>query len=185
MSCNKDILAHVIFRLRYNVMLQLPSLKQVTSTAPTTESTLCDEWLLQWSSLLTGRVTSQVLLGQKYGYRPLPTIIGASEMEMLCDVITRDEPPGADVQLLRQWYKKDENSIEPIYVLQTISSILTNFKNKVNPTSVKLTQLLHARVKLINVTEIARNHCDAYLFYWLLFYTQSFSVSLHVSFNYA
>lgn len=72
-----------------------------------------------------------MLLGQKYGYRPLPTIIPASELEMLCDVITRDQPRCADTQLLLQWYKKDENSIEPIYVLQTISSILTNFKNKV------------------------------------------------------
>ena len=76
-------------------------------------------------------MTWQVLLGQKYGYRPLPTIIPASELEMLCDVITRDQPGSADVQLLQQWYKKDDNSIEPIYVLQTISSIITNFKNKV------------------------------------------------------
>jgi len=68
----------------------------------------------------------QVLLGQKYGYRPLPTIIAANQMEMLCDVIT-----GEDSQLLQQWYKKDDNSIEPIYVLQTISSILPSFKNKV------------------------------------------------------
>ena len=76
-------------------------------------------------------MTSQVLLGQKYGYRPLPTIIPANEMDMLCNVIARDRPSGADMQLLQQWYKKDENSIEPIYVLQTISSILPNFKNKV------------------------------------------------------
>jgi len=56
-----------------------------------------------------------VLLGQKYGYRPLPTIIPANEFEMLCDVIDRDHPSGAKTQLLQQWYKKDENSIEPIY----------------------------------------------------------------------
>lgn len=72
-----------------------------------------------------------MLLGQKYGYRPLPTIIPATELEMLCDVISAEEPSAGDVQLLQQWYKKDKNSIEPIYVLQSISSIITNFKNKV------------------------------------------------------
>jgi len=81
----------------------------------------------------------QVFLGQKYGYRPLPTIIPANELEMLCEVIARDQLTGAEIQLLQQWYKKDENSIEPIYVLQTISSILTNFKNKVIPLPKKLT----------------------------------------------
>ena len=49
-------------------------------------------------------------------------------MEMLCDVIAADQ---SSVQLLNEWYKKDKNSIEPIYVLQTISSIIINFNNKV------------------------------------------------------
>ena len=69
-----------------------------------------------------------MLLGQKYGHRPPPSIIPANEMEMLCDVIAADQ---SSVQLLNEWYKKDKNSIEPIYVLQTISSIIINFNNKV------------------------------------------------------
>lgn len=75
----------------------------------------------------------QVLLGQKYGYRPLPGAIPAKELDMICDVISRHHPGSgsADIQLLQQWYKKDDNSTEPVYVLQTISSILTHFKNKV------------------------------------------------------
>jgi len=100
-------------------------------------------------------MTSQVLLGQKYGYRPLPTIIPANELDMLCDVIARDRPSGADLQLLQQWYKKDENSIEPVYALQTISSILPNFKNKV-------IQLLWSfvRVMLTNMTIAVAKGCN-------------------------
>jgi len=95
---------------------------------------------------------SQVLLGQKYGYRPLPTIIPANELEMLCDVITREQPSGADVQLLQQWYKKDKNSIKPIYVLQSISSIITNFKNKVNLLPKHSIEVLLARWGLIKLS---------------------------------
>lgn len=82
----------------------------------------------------------QVLVGEKYGYRPLPTVIPAGELEMLCAIVAGEQEPegGAErSQLLQQWYKKDANSIEPIYVLQSISSIITNFKNKVT-TSRKL-----------------------------------------------
>lgn len=71
----------------------------------------------------------QVFLGQKYGYRPIPTIIPASEFEMLCDVIKSNTD---DLKLLMQWYKRDDNAAPPIFILQPISSILTNFINKVS-----------------------------------------------------
>lgn len=38
---------------------------------------------------------------------------------------------GIDVSLLDLWYKKDSNAVPPISILQPISSILTNFNNKV------------------------------------------------------
>jgi len=107
-------------------------------------------------------VTSQVLFGQKYGYRPLPTIIRGNELEMLVDVITRDETSAADAQLLQQWYRKDENSVEPIYVLQSISSIITNFKNKVIPLPKKLHRsaacdLLNKTIITLHAFQVSKN----------------------------
>lgn len=67
-------------------------------------------------------------LGQKYGYRPIPTYILSSELQLIRDDLASN---GVDVSLLDQWYKKDSNSVPPISILQPISSILVNFINKV------------------------------------------------------
>ncbi|KAK2159955.1 hypothetical protein LSH36_143g06023 [Paralvinella palmiformis] len=69
----------------------------------------------------------QVFLGQKYGYRPIPTFILATEFDMIVDVVK--EVP-SDAALLQQWYKRDDNAVPPIMILQPISSILSNFNNK-------------------------------------------------------
>ncbi|KAJ6634768.1 NACHT and WD repeat domain-containing protein 2, partial [Pseudolycoriella hygida] len=68
-----------------------------------------------------------VFLGQKYGYRPIPTYILSSELQLLRDELTA---LGIDGVLLDTWYKKDSNAVPPISVLQPISSILINFNNK-------------------------------------------------------
>ncbi|XP_039275654.1 NACHT and WD repeat domain-containing protein 2 [Nilaparvata lugens] len=68
-----------------------------------------------------------VFLGQKYGYRPIPTYILSSELQMLRDELANG---GTDVTLLDMWYRKDSNAVPPISVLQPISSILINFNNK-------------------------------------------------------
>ncbi|XP_046671615.1 NACHT and WD repeat domain-containing protein 2 [Homalodisca vitripennis] len=68
-----------------------------------------------------------VFLGQKYGYRPIPTYILSSELQMLRDDLAAG---GTDVTLLDTWYRKDSNAVPPISVLQPISSILINFNNK-------------------------------------------------------
>lgn len=69
-----------------------------------------------------------VFLGQKYGYRPIPTYILSSELQIIRDELTS---MGVDATLLDTWYKKDSNAVPPISVLQPISSILVNFNNKV------------------------------------------------------
>ena len=71
----------------------------------------------------------QVFLGQKYGYRPIPTYVLSSELEMLR---TELDGQGMDVSLLDKWYKKDSNAVPPTSISQPISSILKNFNNKVN-----------------------------------------------------
>ncbi|XP_011493787.1 PREDICTED: NACHT and WD repeat domain-containing protein 2 [Ceratosolen solmsi marchali] len=68
-----------------------------------------------------------VLLGQKYGYRPIPTYVLSSELEMLR---TELYSQGMDVSVLDTWYKKDSNAVPPTSILQPISSILKNFNNK-------------------------------------------------------
>ncbi|CAH0599180.1 unnamed protein product [Chrysodeixis includens] len=68
-----------------------------------------------------------VFLGQKYGYRPIPTYVLSSELQMLKDELVAG---GVDTILLDTWYKKDSNAVPPVSVLQPISSILINFNNK-------------------------------------------------------
>ncbi|KAL5006956.1 hypothetical protein ScPMuIL_015762 [Solemya velum] len=68
-----------------------------------------------------------VFLGQKYGYRPLPTHILATEFEMLRECV-RNTP--GELELLDTWYKKDENAVPAVYGLQPISSILKHFNSK-------------------------------------------------------
>lgn len=66
-------------------------------------------------------------LGQKYGYRPIPTYILSSELQLIRDDL---DAAGVDVSLLDLWYKKDSNCVPPVSILQPISSILVNFINK-------------------------------------------------------
>jgi hypothetical protein len=76
-----------------------------------------------------------VFLGQKYGYRPIPTYILSSELQMLRDELVSS---GTDPVLLDTWYRKDSNAVPPISVLQPISSILINFNNKVRIQIIKI-----------------------------------------------
>lgn len=68
-------------------------------------------------------------MGQKYGYRPIPTYVLSSELQMIRDELAAT---GHDPTLIDTWYRKDSNAVPPISVLQPISSILINFNNKVN-----------------------------------------------------
>ncbi|KAJ8313494.1 hypothetical protein KUTeg_008055 [Tegillarca granosa] len=68
-----------------------------------------------------------VFLGQKYGYRPVPDSILASEFEMIRECIKDTQE---EIDILDTWYKKDLNMVPPYYILQPISSILTNYNNK-------------------------------------------------------
>jgi len=72
-----------------------------------------------------------VFLGQKYGYRPIPTTIEANEFLMLRGC-TQNETE--ELALMDKWYLRDDNAIPPVFILQPISSILTNFNNKVRCT---------------------------------------------------
>ncbi|VDK17375.1 unnamed protein product [Anisakis simplex] len=68
-----------------------------------------------------------VFLCQKYGYRPLPSEILCTELNML-KCLLREEHE--DTSLLDTWYIQDANAVPPLCILQPISSIIVNFNNK-------------------------------------------------------
>ena len=53
------------------------------------------------------------LLGDRYGWRPLPYEIPADEFECLLPFISKD-----DTNTLSYWYRKDDNAVPPVYWLQ-------------------------------------------------------------------
>lgn len=59
----------------------------------------------------------QTFLGQKYGFRPLPSEIPAAEFEKLLSNLTDQD----EKAVLGKWFKCDLNAIPPTYVLQPVS----------------------------------------------------------------
>ncbi|WAR13694.1 NWD2-like protein [Mya arenaria] len=71
----------------------------------------------------------QTFLNQKHGFRPLQASIVATEFQMLCDAL---KELGKDTSQLKQWYKKDENQVPPVYILQPISTYIPGYRDKSN-----------------------------------------------------
>ncbi|KAL4634825.1 NACHT domain- and WD repeat-containing protein 1 [Arapaima gigas] len=67
-----------------------------------------------------------VLLGNRYGYRPIPRIIPENEFELLLSKLGENKE---GVKLLNQWFWKDYNAVPPSYVLQPISTHLPHYSN--------------------------------------------------------
>lgn len=65
----------------------------------------------------------QTFLGQKYGFRPLPSKIAAAEFEEISSNVTDQD----ETTLLGTWYKCDLNEIPATYVLQPISSHIPDY----------------------------------------------------------
>lgn len=62
---------------------------------------------------LTPRPNFVVLLGDRYGWRPLPDEIPASRFAPI-----RTRLSGEDQALLDHWYRRDDNALPPAYLLQ-------------------------------------------------------------------
>jgi len=62
---------------------------------------------------VTPRPNFIVLLGNRYGWRPLPSEIPANEFNKIKTVVVGDGPK----KLLNQWYRVDDNAIPPVYCL--------------------------------------------------------------------
>src|SRR5688500_11162100 len=64
---------------------------------------------------VTPRPNFIILLGDRYGWRPLPAEIGGSESARLAEALSRHPRARA---LLDLWYRRDDNARPPVYVLQ-------------------------------------------------------------------
>lgn len=67
-------------------------------------------------------------MGQKYGYRPFPVEISAAEFEKLLGAIDNQD----DLQLLKNWFWRDDNAIPAQYLLQPITSLLPHYRDYAN-----------------------------------------------------
>ncbi|OCU00805.1 NACHT domain- and WD repeat-containing protein 1 [Xenopus laevis] len=64
------------------------------------------------------------LVGNRYGFRPIPRVISEEEFNILFNKIQRNE---SDAQLLTKWFWKDMNTVPPTYVLQPITTHLPHY----------------------------------------------------------
>ncbi|MBE0685933.1 MAG: DUF4062 domain-containing protein, partial [Anaerolineaceae bacterium] len=65
-----------------------------------------------------------VLLGNRYGWRPLPSEISAKEFVHISSSVSSE-----DNQMLERWYRRDENFVPPTYSLQSRTGEFYNRKN--------------------------------------------------------
>lgn len=70
----------------------------------------------------------QTFLGQKYGYRPFPVKIPASEFEKLLGAVGEKD----DNELLKKWFWRDDNAFPAQYLLQPITSLLPHYRDYEN-----------------------------------------------------
>ena len=62
-----------------------------------------------------------VLLGERYGWRPLSARIEAGEFEKVCDQVKV-----ADKLLIDDWYERDDNAVPPEYLLKARTSVFAD-----------------------------------------------------------
>ncbi|XP_072178165.1 NACHT domain- and WD repeat-containing protein 1-like [Diadema setosum] len=69
------------------------------------------------------------ILGDKYGYRPIPPKLPEVVYQMVLGHLEKEETKESmeTVNLMKEWYKADTNSLEVTYLLQPINSKLKNF----------------------------------------------------------
>lgn len=78
------------------------------------------------------------IIGDKYGYRPIPVKIDKEVFEMLLGSVKNHSGIKNASELLEKWYKLDENSVPAVYVLQPVSTFFPNaYKNAVHTDEAK------------------------------------------------
>ena len=68
-------------------------------------------------------VLLQALVGDRYGYRPIQSVIPESEFDLIWGEAGSNMSK-EKLEILDFWYRKDENSIPPTYILQVLWPIV-------------------------------------------------------------
>ena len=58
-----------------------------------------------------------ILIGDRYGWRPLPKSIAAEEFDFIRQHLRRSSKERCTLKLLEQWYRRDDNAVPPVYSL--------------------------------------------------------------------
>ncbi|XP_075681436.1 NACHT domain- and WD repeat-containing protein 1 [Rhinoderma darwinii] len=66
------------------------------------------------------------LIGNRYGFRPMPRVIDEDEFDILYKKVLKDE---SEAQLLTHWFWKDMNAVPPTYIFQPITVHFPNFSD--------------------------------------------------------
>ncbi|KAM4738512.1 NACHT domain- and WD repeat-containing protein 1 [Anableps anableps] len=95
------------------------------------------------------------LLGNRYGHRPLPRLIPEKQFEVLLSKLSKN-PEG--VQQLQEWFRKDNNSVPPTYVLQPITARFPHYSD-LRPEMAKLhdNDLLSWRITESQLLQLLRS----------------------------
>ena len=81
------------------------------------------------------------IIGDKYGYRPIPVKIDKEIFEMLLGSVKSHSGNKNASELLEKWYKLDENSVPAAYVLLPISTFFPHaYKHAVDVDEAKARQ---------------------------------------------
>jgi len=88
-----------------------------------------------------------ILLGDKYGWQPIPEKIPGIEWDEIFPLLNNNE-----ASLLNKWYKKDENAVPPEYVLQPRGEEYEEY-SKWEPVHDDIRELLRAAVIKLKFSE--------------------------------
>ena len=105
----------IAFLLNYSIVSVPPGVRQESVDDHRTVN-ICMGEIKRCQEISLG-IAFIAILGDKYGWRPLPPSVDAAEFESLLERI--DE---ADRELVTSWYLRDGNSVPPCYLLQPIST---------------------------------------------------------------
>jgi hypothetical protein len=97
-----------------------------------------------------------VLLGDRYGWKPPPSLIPASEFNALISHLTH-----AEAELVKKWYRLDENSVPSEYVLQPRHDPPFDNNEQWAPVERDLRESIRYAAELIGLPEEARSKYGA------------------------
>lgn len=89
-----------------------------------------------------------MFLGDRYGWRPLPTEISVDEFELIVRVLTARPD---DFALLQQWYRRDDNAVPSHYRLLPRDDAYQTYAAW-GPIEARLTQLLRGAAEELGLT---------------------------------